>query len=145
MSNRRIRLRELLEANRWPAIGENELQQLLANLAPISEHYLRRLLRDCGRPLSPLVEGVRQSSLAELERTLGALAEEYVHSSVGRRQHIRSLVITARDRARLASRRPEAARVKPEMILWMSTWLENPSSFPLWVALRKSASGRSPE
>ena len=29
-------------------------------LAPISENYLRKLVRDCGVPLDPMVEGVRR-------------------------------------------------------------------------------------
>jgi hypothetical protein len=139
VSNKRVRLSLLLEASGWPIVGEDEFQRLVAELAPISAPYLRRLLRESGRPLSPLVEGVRQSSLAELERTLCALAEEYARASADLRRSIRRLVIIARDHARLAARRPGASTVKLEMILWMHTWLENPDAFALWVDLRKKA------
>ena len=39
-------------------------------LSPISNTYLKKLLRDSQHPLHPLVEGVRQDSMEELERTL---------------------------------------------------------------------------
>jgi hypothetical protein len=47
-------------------IGEPEWQALLRLLAPVSESYLRRLLRESGVPLTPLVEGVRQESFDAL-------------------------------------------------------------------------------
>jgi predicted transcriptional regulator len=138
--SRRARLIDYLQQKQWPAIGEPEFQQLAADFAPIAEHGLRSLLRDSGLPLSPLVEGVRQSSLDELARTLCALTEKYVPAEAARRRVIRRLVITARDHARLAARRTGALPEKREMILWIETWLENPSAFALWVALRKQAS-----
>jgi len=110
---------------------------MLAELAPIDAPQLRRALRECGKPLSPFVEGVRQSTFEELERTLLALGTEYEGSDAERRRSIRALVITARDHARLAARRPESATLRNEMALWMNTWLENPGAFPLWVSLRK--------
>jgi hypothetical protein len=102
----------------------------------VSESYLRRLVRECGIPLDPLVEGVRQSSFGELERTLLALAA--VDRAAARR-----LVIEAKDHARLASRRlaGSARADREEMILWMLTWLENPDAFPVWLRLRKKAAG----
>jgi len=120
---------------------------MLAELAPIDAHELRRVLRDCGKPLSPFVEGVRQSTFEELERTLIALGAEYEGSDAERRRSIRALVIIARDHARLAARRAESAPLRNEMALWMNTWLENPNAFPLWVSLRKRAGStlRKPE
>ncbi len=48
---------------------------------------------------------------------------------------VRRLVIVAKDHARWASRKhPE----KEEMLLWMTTWLENPAVFPGWVKLRRA-------
>ena len=41
-------------------IGEAEWQDLRDALAPVSEGYLRRLLRESGAKLAPLVEGIRQ-------------------------------------------------------------------------------------
>jgi hypothetical protein len=46
---------------------------------------------------------------------------------------VRKIVITAKDHAKW---HPEG---KEEMILWMTTWLENPPVFREWVALRKHA------
>ncbi|MGA3029027.1 MAG: hypothetical protein ABSF98_30170 [Bryobacteraceae bacterium] len=137
--SRRARLNACLERGGWLAIREDEFGQLLGELAPISEQQLRRLLRESALPLAPLVEGVRQSSLADLERTLCALAAEYAHANVEGRRAIRRLVITARDHARLAARRSDAPPSKQETILWMQTWLENPEAFSLWVVLRKQA------
>ncbi len=111
-----------------------DLQELRALLAPVSQSYLRRLLRESGVPLDPLVEGVRQTSFEELERTLLALGE-------CDRAAARRLIIEAKDHARLAMRRMEgeARAAKEEMILWMLTWLENPDAFPVWLRLRKTA------
>jgi hypothetical protein len=137
--SRRRQLQEYLQRSRWSVIGEPEFRQLVTDLAPIPEDALRRLLRDCDTPLAPLVEGVRQGSFDELERTLTALAGEYAVSAPGRRRAIRRLVIVARDRARLAARRGGKAAAKTEMALWMDTWLGNPEAFPLWLGLRKTA------
>jgi hypothetical protein len=134
--SRRARLRAYLDGSGWAAVGEDEFRQLVAALAPVREQDLRRLLRDCGLALSPMVEGVRQSSLEGLERTLGALAEEYGRADADRRRAVRRLVITARDHARLTG-----SGAKAEAILWMNVWLENPMAFRLWVDLRKAAHG----
>ena len=128
---RRARLDACIQREGWKAIGEPEFQQILCELAPISDNDARRLLRDTGLLLSPLVEGVRQSTIDELERTLCALAGEYDRAGIQRRQDIRRLVIGSRDRARLAH--------KQEAVLWMQTWLENPKAFPLWAQLRRQA------
>jgi len=118
---------------------------LKALLAPVSDRYLRNLLRATGIPLDPLVEGVRQDSFPNLERTLLALANVLALArSSGRPEDeelCRRLVITARDHARLAARRmagsPDARADKNEMIAWMGVWLENPGVFPVWLELRK--------
>jgi len=112
---------------------------MLTELAPIDAQVLRHMLRDGGVPLSPFVEGVRQATFEELERTLIALAREYDDADAERRRSIRALVITARDHARLAARHAGSGPSKNEMVLWMNTWLENPGAFPLWVDLRKRA------
>jgi hypothetical protein len=85
------------------------------------------------------VEGVRQDSLPELERTLDALAAAYAAADPARRRTIRADVILARQHAGWAARGapPERAPEKEEMLLWLRTWLENPPLFPAWVALRK--------
>lgn len=130
---KRIDLASWLERERPERIGEAEFAVLAAVLAPVSESYLRRLLRDCGVPLDPMVEGVRQGDLGQLEGSLLALLDRYEQGDPALRQAIRRLVITAKDHARWAVRRnPE----KQEMILWMTTWLENPPLFRDWVRLR---------
>jgi len=50
---------------------------LQALLAPVSERYLRNLLRDAGVSMEPLIEGVRQDSFEHLERTMLGLTEEF--------------------------------------------------------------------
>jgi hypothetical protein len=136
---------------RPPAIGEAEFVELLRSLAPISENYLRKLLRDSSAPLTPMIAGVRQSNLEELEASLLALLDEYERGDPPRRAAVRRLVITAKDHARWASRRVQGASSrspvdpashqagssKSEMILWMVTWLENPPVFREWIRLRK--------
>ncbi|MBI1899437.1 MAG: hypothetical protein HYZ57_07410 [Acidobacteria bacterium] len=111
-------------------------------LAPISAGYLRRLLRDSGVPLAALVEGVVQGNFADLERTLLALAAEYMAAADAMRsRQCRDAVITAKDHTRWSLRRqgqpPEAQARREEMLLWMLTWLENPPAFADWLALRK--------
>ena len=125
-------------------IGEAELAELRVTLAPISESYLRRLLRESGVPLAPMVAGVRQSNLEELEESLIALAAQYEKGDASRRAAVRGLVITAKDHARWASRgSSRQADSKNEMILWMITWLENPPLFPQWVRLRRQRASDS--
>jgi len=125
-----------LERSQAARIGEAELGEIAAALAPVSENYLRKLLKHSGVPLDAMVEGVRQGSLEELEASLMALAGEYERGDAMRRHAVRRVVITAKDHARWAARKkPE----KQEMILWMITWLENPPLFGDWVGLRKKA------
>jgi hypothetical protein len=118
-------------------VGEPEWDELRKDLAPVSDTYLRKLLRESAVPLAPLVEGVRQESFDALEQSLGKMLEEYEHGSTARRTLIRREVITAKDHARLAARIEEKRRDKQEMVLWMLTWLENPPVFQEWVRLRR--------
>ncbi len=141
---KRAALEAWLAERRPDRITVEHLAELRERLAPVSESYLRRLLRDCGVALDPLVEGVRQDSFEALERTLLALSAEY---AAGHKAGARKLVIEAKDHARLAARRLEgdALAARQEMILRMLTWLENPEAFPVWLGLRKAAlSGRPP-
>lgn len=111
-------------------------------LAPVSENYLRRLLRESGAPLSPLIEGVRQESLDALEASLAKLLDEYEKGDRERRARARRAVITAKDHARWALRQQKSddeKAEKQEMILWMTTWLENPPLFREWAPLRRAA------
>lgn len=93
------------------------------------------------------MEGVRQDSFQELGRTLLALAQEYQNAidagDQERAGRCRSAVLTGKDHARLAARRPSASSEskaqKEEMASWMLVWLENPAIFSAWLALRKRA------
>ena len=80
----------------------------------------------------------RLFALSNLASLLALLAE-YQEGDREARSLARKLVISAKDHAKW-SNKPE----KPEMILWMMTWLENPPLFPTWLALRKNV-GRDPE
>jgi hypothetical protein len=135
-------LRQWVEAGSRAVIGDREWEELKALLAPISENYLRKLLRDSGAPLEPLIEGVRQESLDALETSLVKLLEEYERGDRGRRMRVRRAVMAAKDHARWASgpRQKDAEKraEKQEMILWMTVWLENPPLFGEWVRLRRA-------
>jgi hypothetical protein len=141
-AERLSRIREHLAAAGAPVVGEAEWAAIRELLSPISDRTLRALLRECGSELTPLVEGMRQDSFEELERTLLALERDYAVGDRARQRRCRDIVITAKDHARMASRRAksEETRVrKAEMVEWMLVWLENPGVFPAWVELRKRA------
>lgn len=127
-----------LDEHHPPRIGEAEFAQLFTALAPVSESYLRKLVRECGVPLDPMVEGVRQTTFNDLEASLLKLLEDYESGDAAHRMAVRRLVITAKDHARLAARNPEKRAEKEEMILWMTTWLENPPVFAEWVRIRRT-------
>lgn len=117
-------------------VDEALFETLRTELAPVSDGYLRDLLRDSGIPLAPVVEGVNARSLDDLQRTLEALGDLY---EAGRRD-IRPLVIEAKDRIRFAAVRtkdPARAALREEEVLWLLTWLENPAAFPVWAGLRR--------
>ena len=137
MRGKRADLARWLERQRPARIGEREWAMLRVELDPISGSYLRRLLRESGVQLSPLVEGVRQESFDALESSLLKLLDEYESGDVAMRTTIRRLVIESKDHARWAARKPEKRGEKQEMALWMLTWLENPPLFPQWVKLRR--------
>lgn len=132
MPSKKTRLNEWLAGRTW--VGPEEFATLRRELS-ISESYLRHLLRAApGVALHPLVEGVRQESLAELERTLLNMRNE---------PEYRALVRQARDHARLSARSPRADRAaKREMHSWLTLWLESPELFPAWLTLRKRALDR---
>ncbi len=135
---RRTELAHWLETVKPEQVGDAEWDELRRELAPVSESYLRKLLRESGVPLAPLVEGVRQETLEALESSLLRMVTEYETGERERKALVRKAVITAKDHARLASRKEEVREVKEEMILWILTWLENPVLFPDWLRLRKN-------
>lgn len=138
----RIELARLLEQERLPLVDEPSAGRLRQALTPMSSRLFRDLLRQCGTPLAPLLEGVRQDTFEDLERTLLLLAQEYSQGDLARKRQVRKMVIEAKNHARLAAANSKVAvekrEQKQEMVLWMLTWLENPAVFELWVPLRKA-------
>lgn len=118
---------------------------LLAEHKPISESYLRTLLRDSGVALDPLVDGVHQDSFDALERSLVDLARIYQSSkAVGDRETAsasRKVVISGKDHAKWAADRAKDEHKKAEkeeMTRWMLVWLENPPLIAEWVRVRRA-------
>ncbi len=138
-------LREYLDARRPPEITESVWKDLLQALAPVSEGYLRDLLRDTGLPFAQPYAGVRQHTLVELEQSLTELWKIYAEAIESgdreRARYCRRQVIAAKDRAKFASLSPkvspERQTVKREMAQWMLVWLDDPSMFPAWAEARK--------
>lgn len=128
---KRAKLAEWIDQRKPFLIDQTEFEQLAEALAPVSEGYLRKLLRESGVPLAPMVEGVRQSNLGVLELSLLALLAEYESGDAVHRKAVRKLVVSAKEHARWAN--------KQEHVLWLATWLENPPLFPAWARLRKEA------
>ena len=119
---------------------------LIAQHGPISESYLRTLLRDSGVPLDPLVDGVRQDSFDALEHSLVALACAYEAARASSNREAaaacRKAVISGKDHARWAAERAKDSQKKAdkeEMTQWMIVWLENPPLFREWVRVRRAA------
>jgi len=131
-------LREYLDERKPEAITEAVWQDLLMKLAPVSESYLRDLLRDTGLPFDQPYAGVRQHTLEELEQSLRDMLEVYREATASgnrdRARYCRRQVIAAKDRSKfLAQKHPQ----KEEMAQWMLVWLEDPEMFPAWVEKRK--------
>ena len=76
-STKRKLLSEYLEKVKPAVVGAPEWAVLKEALAPVADAYLRRLLRESGARLAPLIEGVRQSDFDELERTPVELSQLY--------------------------------------------------------------------
>jgi hypothetical protein len=141
---KREKLRAYVERRPPGPVSGEEWERIRGLLAPVSDGYLRELLRGMGMPMEPLVAGVDQSSFDALEASLLALLELYQH---GAAPAARRLVLQAKDHARWASRRAreETRRAaKREMAEWMRVWLENPAVFPAWARLRRQRMSSSP-
>jgi hypothetical protein len=146
-NTKRAQLAAIL-VERSPVVIDAEFwEELRRLLTPISESYLRQLLKQTDVALDPLVEGVNLHSLADLERTLLSLQQEYAAGDPSSRRQIRRMVIEGKDRARWSLKKasPGTETVRQEMLLWLMTWLENPEVFPTWLILRKKQpAGRAP-
>ena len=129
MASRGKSKRALLEAYLRDAgitvIDEDAWARIRAAIAPVSDSYLRKLVRATGLAMSTVVEGVCQDSFSELERTLIAMQSGYEAADASDRRKFRVAVITAKDHAKWALQKPglDAARKlqKEEMLLWMLT------------------------
>jgi hypothetical protein len=143
------RLHERLAARPPSAIAEAVWKDLLDALAPVSESYLRELLRATGLPFDQPFAGILQHTFEELEESLAAMGLVYAEAAAAgareRARYCRRQVIAAKSRARFlaASQRasPEKRAQKEEMVQWMLVWLENPDVFPAWVEARKKTLG----
>jgi len=146
-------VREYLAQKQPPAITEAVWGELLMRLAPVSESYVRDLLRATGLPFDQPYAGIRQHTFEELEQSLREMLRSYSEAKSAanpeRARYCRRQVIAAKDRARFLARHarihPEKQAQKEEMAQWMLVWLENPEVFPAWVDARKQALSRRPE
>jgi hypothetical protein len=145
-------LREYLAARQPAAITEEVWTELLGHLAPVSESYLRELLRATGLPFAQPFAGIRQHTLEELELSLCEMLRVYSEAAASgnreRARYCRRQVIGARERSKFLARNPhtppEKKAVKEEMAQWMLVWLENPEVFPAWAGARKKAGRANP-
>ena len=151
-ASKKRRLREYLAASRPARIGEAEWNALRAELAPVSDSYLRELLRRTGIPVDQPWAGVRQSTFEELEESLTELRAVYAEALRGgvrdRARYCRRQVISAKDHARFAARNrrtsPARRTEKEEMVEWMLVWLGDPELFPEWVRIRRQRLTETP-
>jgi hypothetical protein len=136
--------REYLEAEKPARVTEAVWRELLLRLAPVSESYLRELVRDTGLPFDQPYAGVRQHTFEELEASLREMLAVYTQAMADgnreRARYCRRQAIAAKDRAKFLVQRNPA---KEEMVQWMLVWLENPEIFPAWVDARKKASANT--
>jgi hypothetical protein len=131
---------DFVAARGWDVIGESEWHEIRSALGDISESTLRA----SGIAITAPWSGVATHSMDELEATLLELTQVY-ETRPDLRRYCRDQVITAKDRARWASRSPRVdepkRRMKEEMVEWMLVWLDDPAVFPAWVQLRRRNMG----
>ncbi|SPF52162.1 conserved hypothetical protein [Candidatus Sulfopaludibacter sp. SbA4] len=140
-------VRAYLAAKQPPAITEAVWGELLMQLAPVSESYVRDLLTSTGLPFDQPYAGIRQHTFDDLEQSLRGMLRTYSEAKAAgnleRARYCRRQVIGAKDRARFLAHNPrippEKQAQKEEMVQWMLVWLENPEVFPPWVEARKQA------
>jgi hypothetical protein len=140
-------LADYLASAQPSAITEAVWRELLTSLAPVSESYLRELLRQTALPFDQPYAGIRQHTFEELEESLRQMLAVYTESTAAgdrtRARYCRRQVIAAKDRAKFlvagASTPPDKRAQKEEMVQWLMVWLENPEVFPAWVDARKRA------
>lgn len=131
-----------LDTHKPALVDRATVEQIRHSVGAVGDHTLRHTLIDSGYPLDPLVEGVNQSTPADLARTLLVLARQYESATHVERSAIRAMVMQSKTHARFAAanRRldEEKRREKQEALLWISTWVENPPLFAAWLNVRLS-------
>lgn len=134
--------RDYMAAAQPERITESVWRDLAKRLAPVSESYLRELLRDTKLPFDQPWAGIRQHTFEELEVSLREMLEVYTEANAAenreKARYCRRQVIAAKDRAKFLMKK---VAEKEEMAEWMLVWLENPAVFPAWVEARKKAAG----
>jgi hypothetical protein len=144
-------LRDYLAAEQPARITEAVWRDLLVRLAPVSESYLRELLRATELPFDQPYAGIHQHTFEELERSLREMQQIYAAATDAgdreRARYARRQVIAAKDRAKFSAANPQTSPEKQaekrEMTQWMLVWLENPEVFEAWVEARKRAEGKA--
>ncbi len=142
----------MLAKSQPEAINGALWKDLLERLAPVSENYLRELLRATGLKFEQPYAGVRQHTFEELEDSLVEMGRAYADAmAAGDRalaRDCRRQVIAAKSRARITAAAKgasvETQERKREMAQWMLVWLENPGVFPAWTAIRKRTMAADP-
>jgi hypothetical protein len=138
-SAKRQRFDAFLAEQQWTAVHAPEWDRLKALFA---ESSLREWLPETGLPVDQPYRGVNTKTLDALEDSLLAMTALYTRDPAARKL-CRAIVITAKDRARFASKNrkvdPTKRALKVEMVEWMLVWLGDPAMFPAWAALRKKA------
>lgn len=146
---RRVRqaIHDWLEAHKPAVVDRATAEAMRRDVGEVSDQTFRHALIESGYALDPLVEGVNQTTLEDLARTLLTLAATYETAAKADRVAIRAMAVESKRHARFAAanRRLDEARrkEKEEMLLWISTWIENPPLFAGWLKLRlaKRAAG----
>ncbi len=116
-------------------------RDLLEKLAPVSESYLRDLLRDTGLPFEQPYAGIRQHTFEELEQSLRGMLQVYRDATAAgnrdRARYCRRQVIARQRPRQIPGAATHPQKQRREMAQWMLVWLENPEVFPAWVEARK--------
>ena len=94
----KAQFREYLAATQPARITEGLWRDLLVRLAPVSESYLRELVRDTGLPFDQPYAGIRQHSLEELEGSLREMLEVYTQATASGNRERGAVLPAAGDR-----------------------------------------------
>ncbi|MBA3974015.1 MAG: hypothetical protein C0504_07330 [Candidatus Solibacter sp.] len=129
-----------LEARKPALVDRATAEAIRREVGEVSGHTFRHALMESGYRLDPMVEGINQSTLEDLARTLLQLAAMYQTAAKPERAEMRAMVMESKRHARFAAASKkldkERRKEKQEMLLWISTWIENPPLFAGWLNLR---------